>query len=166
MEFGIDKPLEDTVTIKYLYKTLEDINCSYDWRRSEIFQRRHPEEEDLCRRHSVEHMGSYQSRLGLELEKGETSHRPWRFWWPPNFPTSPSREGAIEGEERAVKGQKTELNFLLPCPLASCPYLNLAKELEKWWGCSAEQKQMHLPSDGQQLARICNNILISKNRGL
>lgn len=30
MEFGIDKPLEDTVTIKYLYKTLEDINCSYD----------------------------------------------------------------------------------------------------------------------------------------
>lgn len=31
MEFGIYKPLEDTVTVKYLYETLEkDINCSYD----------------------------------------------------------------------------------------------------------------------------------------
>lgn len=29
MEFDIDKPNEDTVT-KYLYKALEDINCSYD----------------------------------------------------------------------------------------------------------------------------------------
>lgn len=33
MEFGVDKPLEDTVTVKYLYEISEDINCSYDWRR-------------------------------------------------------------------------------------------------------------------------------------
>lgn len=30
MEFGIDKPLEDTVTVKHLCETSEDINCSCD----------------------------------------------------------------------------------------------------------------------------------------
>lgn len=50
----------------------------------------------------------------------------------PKLPTSPSREGVIEGEERRVRGQNNELNFLPPSPLPSCPYLDLAKELEKW----------------------------------
>lgn len=30
MEFGIDKPFEDTVAVKHLYETLQDINCSYE----------------------------------------------------------------------------------------------------------------------------------------
>lgn len=68
----------------------------------------------------------------MELEKGETSHSLLECSTvTPNFPTSPSRERLIEGEERGVRGQKTELNFTPPCSLASCPYLDLAKKLEE-----------------------------------